>query len=112
MTAPNGIDTSAVGRIVTLARNHACSTASRHWSRRWMIERNSCTTVSRQSAKKLPLCLSGAVSVAVVIAARSLVVAGLGLRRPRDRPLAWRRLLPVGRRAPQPLGGLAVAVAL
>jgi hypothetical protein len=29
MTAPNGIETSAAGRIVTLAMNQNCSTVSR-----------------------------------------------------------------------------------
>jgi hypothetical protein len=34
MTAPNGIDTSAVGRIVTLAKNQHCWISSRHWNGR------------------------------------------------------------------------------
>src|SRR4051795_8956393 len=99
MTAPNGIETSAVGRIVTLAMNQACSIASRHWNRRWMIDRHSWTMVSRHSAKKLPLCLSGAVKVAVVIAVRSLRVRGLG---PRG-ALARSRLPAVRRRASESL---------
>src|SRR2546423_280240 len=81
LTAPNGIETSAVGRIVTLARNQACSIASRHWNRRWMIERHSWTIVSRHKAKKVPLCLSGAVKVAVVIGRRSLLRPRLGAAR-------------------------------
>ena len=34
MTAPNGIATSAVGKIVTLAMNHVCSMNSRNWNGR------------------------------------------------------------------------------
>ena len=35
ITAPNGIATSAVGRIVTLAMNQDCSMNSRNWNGRW-----------------------------------------------------------------------------
>ena len=35
ITAPNGIDTSAVGRIVTLAMNHACWMNSRPGTAAW-----------------------------------------------------------------------------
>src|SRR3954447_937924 len=90
MTAPNGIETRAVGRIVTLARNQPCSIASRHWNRRWMIERNSCTIVSRQRAKKPPLCRNGAARVADVIDRSSLVrrVVGALARRGLSRRLS------------------------
>src|SRR3954453_8988086 len=64
MTAPNGIETSAVGRIVTLAMNQACSIISRHWNRRWRMERKNCTNVSRHIAKKLPPPRNGAVALA------------------------------------------------
>src|SRR4051812_5191528 len=95
MTAPNGIETRAVGRIVTLARNQPCSIASRHWNRRWMIERNSCTIVSRQRAKKLPLCRNGAARVDDVIDRSSLVrrVVGALARRGPSRRLSGGGLL-------------------
>src|SRR4051795_13059710 len=52
MTAPKGMLTSAVGRIVTLARNHACWTNS--WA--WKGRRGTVRTMSRPSANRLPLC--------------------------------------------------------
>ena len=50
MTAPNGIATSIVGRIVTLATNHACWMNSRPWNGRLKISR----ITSRNRAKRLP----------------------------------------------------------
>lgn len=46
MTAPNGIDTRAVGRIETLAMNQNCWISSRVWKGR----RNVSRTTSRPSA--------------------------------------------------------------
>jgi hypothetical protein len=39
ITAPNGIATSAVGKIVTLAKNQLCWTHSRNWNGRRKIAR-------------------------------------------------------------------------
>src|SRR6476469_5922095 len=50
MTAPNGMDTRAVGRIVTLAMNHACWMNSLTWNGRFGRARNT----SRASAKSEP----------------------------------------------------------
>ena len=50
MTAPNGIATSAVGTIVTLAMNQACSMNSRSWNGR----RNVSRPTSRNSANSRP----------------------------------------------------------
>src|SRR3954453_8913138 len=52
MTAPNGIDTSIVGRIVTLAMNHDCWMNSRVWKGRLNVMRKT----SRNSAKRRPDC--------------------------------------------------------
>jgi hypothetical protein len=51
MTAPNGIETSAAGRIDTELMNHACWMNSRTWNGRRPIARNA----SRLNAKKVPL---------------------------------------------------------
>ncbi len=50
MTAPNGIDTSVVGRIVTLAMNHDWSMNSCTWNGRL----GSARMTSRNSANILP----------------------------------------------------------
>ena len=50
MTAPNGIETSIVGRIVTLATNQAWSMNSRHWKGRF----GSARITSRKSANISP----------------------------------------------------------
>src|SRR6478735_88095 len=50
MTAPNGMETRAVGRIVTLAMNHACWMNSLTWNGRLGRARNT----SRASAKSEP----------------------------------------------------------
>ncbi|EGJ73036.1 putative D-methionine ABC transporter, ATP-binding protein [Streptomyces sp. Tu6071] len=55
MTAPKGIDTSAAGRMVTLAMNQNCSMNSRNWKGRRKIARST----SRVSAKSLPVWRSG-----------------------------------------------------
>ncbi len=39
MTAPNGMDTSAEGRMVTLAMNQNCSISSRTWNGRRKVSR-------------------------------------------------------------------------
>ena len=54
ITAPNGIDTSAVGRIVTLAMNQNCSTSSRDWNGRLNVSRITLAA----SANRLPVCRS------------------------------------------------------
>src|SRR3954451_20108521 len=94
MTAPNGMLTSAVGRIVTLAMNHACCTNSLAWNGR----RGKVRTTSRPSANRLPLCRSAPTpGLAIGPAARqhrgpalaadrecvqaTYVVAGAGVRR-------------------------------
>ena len=51
MTAPNGIETSAVGRIDTLAMNQNCWTNSRNWNGRRKMLR----ITSRPSAYSLPV---------------------------------------------------------
>ncbi len=51
MTAPNGIATNAVGRIVTLAMNQACWMNSRNWNGRWNTPR----ATSSPSANKRPV---------------------------------------------------------
>src|SRR3954466_5474758 len=50
MTAPNGMETRAVGRMVTLAMNHACWMNSLTWKGRFGSARNT----SRVSAKSEP----------------------------------------------------------
>ena len=50
MTAPNGIATSEVGTIVTLAMNQACSMNSRTWNGRLNVSR----PTSRKSANRRP----------------------------------------------------------
>src|SRR6476469_3875634 len=55
-TAPNGIETSAVGRIVTLAMNQACCTNAAPWNGRL----NRLRTTSSASAKKSPAPRTGA----------------------------------------------------
>ena len=57
MTAPKGIATSAVGRIVTLAMNQVCWMNSRTWNGRL----GSARMTSRAKAKRLPLVASGRV---------------------------------------------------
>ena len=57
MTAPNGMETSAVGRIVTLAMNHACWMNSLAWNGR----RGRVAETSRAIAKRLPACRSAPV---------------------------------------------------
>ena len=57
MTAPNGMATSAVGRIVTLAMNQVCWMNSRIWNGRL----GSARMVSSAKAKRLPLAASGRV---------------------------------------------------
>ena len=52
ITAPNGIATSMVGTIVTLATNQACCTNSRNWNGR----RNNSRKTSRNRANRLPAC--------------------------------------------------------
>lgn len=50
MTAPNGMETSAAGRMVTLAMNQNCSMNSRTWNGRRKIARSTVT----DSANSLP----------------------------------------------------------
>ena len=57
ITAPNGMATSAVGRIVTLAMNQDCWMNSRSWNGRL----GSALTTSSANAKRLPLAASGRV---------------------------------------------------
>ena len=52
MTAPNGMETIIVGKIVTLAMNHACWMNSRPWNGRLNVSR----PTSRKSANRLPAC--------------------------------------------------------
>ncbi len=40
MTAPNGMDTSMQGRIVTLAMNQNCSISSRTWNGRLKVSQS------------------------------------------------------------------------
>ena len=54
ITAPNGIATSAVGRIVTLAMNQNCSISSRAWNGRLNVSRITLAA----SANRLPVCRS------------------------------------------------------
>src|SRR6187455_229810 len=79
MTAPNGMLTSAVGRIVTLARNQACWMNSLAWNGRRGSER----MTSRPSANRFPLC-------------RSAPTAGLLIRSHRDRLQGNDGFLPYG----------------
>ncbi len=53
-TAPNGIATMAVGRIVTLAMNQACSMNSRNWNGRLNVFR----ATSTKSSTMFPACVS------------------------------------------------------
>ena len=57
MTAPKGMATSAVGRIVTLAMNQVCWMNSRIWNGRF----GSALIVSSAKANRLPLAASGRV---------------------------------------------------
>ena len=61
ITAPNGIATSAVGMIVTLATNQACWRNSRSWNGR----RTDARAVSSAKENSEPACFSGAVALTV-----------------------------------------------
>jgi hypothetical protein len=61
MTAPNGMATSAVGMIVTLATNQACCRNSLSWNGR----RTDARAVSRAKENSEPACFSGAVALTV-----------------------------------------------
>ncbi len=80
ITAPNGIATSAVGRIVTLATNQVCWMNSRIWNGRL----GSARMTSRAKAKSFPLVASGRV----------------GEKRPSSRPGAFGWSVAVTRRLP------------
>ena len=62
MTAPNGIETSAAGRIETELMNQACWMNSRTWNGRRGTDRR----VSRQKAKNVPACPTPALTRAVI----------------------------------------------
>ena len=59
ITAPNGIATSAVGMIVTLATNQACCRNSLSWNGR----RNVALPTSSENANSDPACFKGALTL-------------------------------------------------
>src|SRR6266516_632439 len=91
MTAPNGIATSAVGRIVTLAMNHACWMNSRNWNGR----RNVSRPTSRNRANKRPLCRTPATGESAAISAVPVLPGVEPSLDPRDQLRDLLRCLPV-----------------
>jgi hypothetical protein len=81
MTAPNGMVTSIVGMIVTLATNQACCTNSRNWNGRLNVMR----PTSRNIANKRPDCLSPPTGerdgISLARRVRGLARRRVGLRR-------------------------------
>ena len=107
MTAPNGIDTSAVGRIVTLAMNQHCWMNSLVWNGR----RGRARRTSRTSAKSDPLWRRAPMAGLLTTDCRRL--AGLGVAHAGDAGVV--RLERPGRRGDAvgaaPLPGRALAAA-